>query len=147
MLISWVLLTILSLKTFANSVKKVFGKHVCARFLVICCSQFHFSFYASRTLPNSFANILVLYSLGQLINGNQAAFLVSAGVSVLVFRSELILLFGPCLLYALFTGRVSCSVLIDSYFWGRLIWPELEVFYFNTILNKSGQWGVSFCPL
>uniref|UniRef100_A0AA85J1R6 Mannosyltransferase n=1 Tax=Trichobilharzia regenti TaxID=157069 RepID=A0AA85J1R6_TRIRE len=157
--ISLGVLTILSLKTFANSVKKVFGKHVCARFLVICCSQFHFSFYASRTLPNSFANILVLYSLGQLINGNQAAFLVSAGVSVLVFRSELILLFGPCLLYALFTGRVSigwnffkiiitttiisigCSVLIDSYFWGRLIWPELEVFYFNTILNKSGQWG------
>ncbi|RTG82046.1 uncharacterized protein DC041_0012719 [Schistosoma bovis] len=105
----------------------------------------------------------ILYSLGHLITRNETKFVTSAGIAILVFRSELILLFGPCLLYGLFTGSVKLqlkllktiitttiisigsSVLIDSLLWGRLIWPEFEVFYFNTILNKSGQWGVSFC--
>ncbi|CAH8577986.1 unnamed protein product [Schistosoma rodhaini] len=154
------LITALSMINFAHCVKKVFGKHVCIRLLIICCSQFHLAFYASRTLPNTYAFILVLYSLGHLITRNETKFVASAGIAILVFRSELILLFGPCLLYGLFNGSVKLrlkllktiiattiisigsSVLIDSLLWGRLIWPEFEVFYFNTILNKSGQWGI-----
>src|SRR6266536_4595277 len=87
-------------------------------------------------------------------------FVVFAGV---VFRSEIAVLLFTQLLVLLVQSRISLqtiipasigsafvalaiSVPIDSFFWQKPIWPELAGFYYNAILGKSAEWGVSPYP-
>ena len=85
-----------------------------------------------------------------------AAWIVS---TIVLFRCDMIILLftvGLSMLFqrqmtvanAVLTGVISgaCSlmltVLVDSVFWQRFLWPEGEVLFFNTIENKSSEWGV-----
>ena len=75
-----------------------------------------------------------------------------------MFRGELALFLGAVLLMELVVGKVTLkntvlvglvsllvwiplTVIIDSVFWRRLLWPEAEVMFFNIVLNKSSDWG------
>lgn len=122
----------------------------------ICVTQFHLNFYSSRTLPNTFALILVLIAYHFWFLKQYYHTVVVFVFTTVVFRSEIILLFAPIgvelalrlpFFKLFFTGAISglislaLTILLDSYFWQRWLYPEGEVLYFNTVLNKSHEWG------
>ena len=51
-------LLVFALSTLRKQVDRSFGKDVGTMFIIICTVQFHFIFYISRTLPNTFALFL-----------------------------------------------------------------------------------------
>jgi alpha-1,6-mannosyltransferase len=126
--------------------------------LIITAVQFHFIFYASRTLPNTFALIFFLHATSFWLKNKQIPFIWLSALSIIIFRSELCIICGIMLIISLVYGKcsikdviinglkaaglfIASTLLIDSYFWGYWVWPEGQVFWFNTFLNKSSQWG------
>ncbi|XP_022817688.1 dol-P-Man:Man(7)GlcNAc(2)-PP-Dol alpha-1,6-mannosyltransferase [Spodoptera litura] len=143
-----------------NALLKQFGSTYAWWFTLITVTQYHFMFYMSRPLPNIMVLPLVLLAFEGWVSGKHKQFIVTAGASIVIFRAELAMLFGLFLIIDLhfkkidFTtlfktvvpagvGLVALTVAVDSIFWGRLLWPEAEVFWYNTILNKSSEWGTS----
>ncbi|KYQ89366.1 hypothetical protein DLAC_11802 [Tieghemostelium lacteum] len=127
---------------------------------IVSCCQFHLFFYISRPLPNIFALDLILLAYANWIRGNQQRMIGFLTVAIFVFRSEILLLAGPIVLVQLLCRYISfsrfvlvgmcvaifsilSSVVVDSYFWGRPIYPEAEVLHYNTVQNKSSNWGTS----
>jgi alpha-1,6-mannosyltransferase len=81
------------------------------------------------------------------------------GVAMVIFRCDMLVLVASMALVmllgreisflpTLLLGVGSCSLalaislLIDSFFWQQWMWPEGYVLYFNTVENRSSEWGV-----
>ena len=134
-------------------------------FALLSAIQFHLPFYMSRMLPNVIALVPVSFGLGFWMQQSKPSSSWKASICILTFaaivcRCDVIILTGIVgihmvtsrrvpLLHGLWFGAVSVclslliTILVDSHFWGRWLWPEGEVLYFNTVLNKSKEWGVS----
>ncbi|KAL1503477.1 hypothetical protein AB1Y20_011961 [Prymnesium parvum] len=129
-------------------------------FTLLTCLQFHWMFYAGRTLPNTFAGVLVTAATALWIDGKVEQPLKLLTIAGVIFRAELVLLLAPLVLLFLVQRKIAffpllrlgvttalgacvASVAIDSIFWRRLLWPEAEVLYFNTVLNRSHEYGTS----
>jgi alpha-1,6-mannosyltransferase len=80
-------------------------------------------------------------------------------LSIIWFRCDMLVLLAPVALSWLLTGKASfpqliviggisgilglvTTVLIDSHLWGKWLWPEGVVLFFNAVENKSHLWGV-----
>lgn len=129
-------------------------------FFLISASQFHLPFYCSRMLPNMFALGVVVHGYAAWFDGLPRAAAAWIVVATAVFRCDvLILLFTVGLsmllrhemtvMQAIATGAqygvisLASTVPLDSLLWGRCLWPEGEVLLFNTVENKSSEWGTS----
>lgn len=124
-------------------------------FIFLCTSQFHLTFYMSRLLPNTIAMGLTAVGLGFWADPSTPAWksIATLTCTAIIFRCDQILLVGLVGIHMLMTGRVGlvrgvsiglmsilvslvCTVCVDSIFWRRWLWPEGEVLWFNTALNK-----------
>lgn len=147
-----------ALRFFRIQVRKEFGFQVEGFFAILTSVQFHLLFYSTRPLPNIFAFVLVNLAYGFWFKGNASNTLKCLIIATAIFRCDTILLFGPIavelllgksisLLQAIRCGIstsfvcIALTLSVDSIFWQRILWPELEVFWFNSVLNRSSEWG------
>jgi len=147
--------------TLRREVSKRYGRAAGVLFVAVSAAQFHLPFYATRTLPNTFALVLVTAALAFWLQGRLRAMVCTLVVATAVFRSDVAVFAVPLLaqplllrrdartvfpravLWALvaFVASLAATVPLDSLLWRRWLWPEGIVLYYNTVLNKSSLWG------
>lgn len=150
---------LISFCSYVRLIEERFGRRVGTFMRLITLTQFHFLFYASRPLPNTFALVLVLLVYQNWINSDYVWATIYATLTTFIFRFELILLFGPLFLTVFLTkpNKILNTILvgictlalsfvisipIDSFFWDKWLWPEGDMIRFNILHNKSHEYGV-----
>ncbi|ORY01945.1 hypothetical protein K493DRAFT_88739 [Basidiobolus meristosporus CBS 931.73] len=157
-------LNVIAMSRFRSSIEKSFGVEVSIASALFNMVQFHGIFWISRTLPNMFAYYFVLIAFHFWLKEDHSSRMKMIGwltFGLVIFRFELVLLLGPIVLLELYRREIgfwetiqqgllcgltglALSLVVDSYFWNQLgMYPEGYVFWFNAVLGKSSEWGVS----
>eukprot|EP00850_Spirogloea_muscicola_P002583 SM000010S04221 [mRNA] locus=s10:305021:310268:+ [translate_table: standard] len=161
-------LLVASFSRLRRQVAEKFGMPAGRAFALVTASQFHLLYYCSRPLPNSFALSIANLAYAFWLQGRVRVTLSLLVFGTVAFRCDLLILLGPiglsllltrsinlwravgcCMLAGLMslgelpTPRSRATVIIDSYMWRRWLWPEGQVLWFNTALDRSSEWGVS----
>lgn len=155
------------------AIEDKFGRRTAVATTLLLSVTPHFLFYAGRTLPNVFAVYLVTNGIAEWLrmerlpdsNAPLVPFRLTLSIlyfvlAVLWFRCDMLVLLGPVALSWLITRKahfkhlvlvggligtlaLATTVLVDSWFWQRWLWPEGVVLFHNTYENGSEKYGVS----
>lgn len=154
-------LVVLSLSAITRALHKRYGMTFRLIFLVTTIGQFHYLFYAGRFIPNTFATILANLVFASWINRQYSLSIIYIALCVVIFRFDTIIFFGWLLFDGVIIRRfisfgrvlkigipaglvaILISFSVDSIFWNRPVWPEIEGLYYNVWLNKSHEWGTA----
>ncbi|GMH91570.1 hypothetical protein TrVE_jg5532 [Triparma verrucosa] len=139
-------------------------------FLLLSCIQPHLNFYASRFLPNSFALLLTTHSFSSWFGGSPYAVISLLTLAAVMVRCDMLILAAPVGISLLLTKKVTLVkgifvgaltviatfaviVPLDTVMWNNysspmlpplpFLWAEGVVLFYNTIENKSANWGTS----
>jgi len=136
-------------------------------FNILVAVSFHLPFYMSRTLPNTYALVGSMLAMSLWLRRLPLHSLFAVAIVMLIFRCDMLILLGTMALQMLVFGEIpfwrslgmgvcvallalALTVAVDSYFWRdyyalqySFIWPEGIVLFFNTVQNKSSEWGTS----
>mmetsp|Transcript_13308 Transcript_13308/g.25004 ORF Transcript_13308/g.25004 Transcript_13308/m.25004 type:complete len:335 (+) Transcript_13308:3-1007(+) len=155
-------LGLLNIGAFAflrRTLDRIFGSETAVALYVVTVCQFHVPFYMTRTLPNSFAMFFCTLMFAFWLKRDYPKATSCIAFAGVVFRCDLILLAIPMGVWMISKSSrkdflasvsygvgaallgVSLSIVIDSYYWQTFTWPELEVLLFNTVENRSSEWG------
>jgi len=80
-------------------IKTKFSTQTFVLFLGITVTQFHYNFYASRLLPNTFAVFLTLKTISSCLLNDLKSVVKYGVISIVVFRSELVIFYGPMIAF------------------------------------------------
>lgn len=151
--------------SFRRGVSMRFGERAGRLTVLLAAVSFHLPFYMTRTLPNTFALVGCLHAYSCWLHGAPTSALLLVAASMVVFRCELVLLLAPLALQMLVGGEVglwrtaalgaglsalmlALTVAVDSFFWrprlaegAAWVWPEGVGLLFNTVQNRSHEWG------
>ncbi|KAF2556438.1 hypothetical protein F2Q68_00012671 [Brassica cretica] len=117
------------------------------------------SFITWLGFPKIYSLVAVNLAYGNWLKGNFYSALSFLIFSTVIFRCDVMLLLGPIGLEFLLTRSISfwkalkycvgtavvavgLTISVDSIMWKKFVWPEFEVFWFNSILNRSSDWGL-----